>query len=137
MFHKQSILRSSFYSIFILLVASALLLASCGGKPAVVAATPTKSAATPTPLAGAAATPVTSLPSPMPVVPTGTPIVPTVTPVLALDTPTAVIVNNPVPLNQSEVATVAAPSTSSAPTATVQILPAVVSSVPPRWGPSP
>jgi len=134
MFHKQSILRSSFYSIFILLVASALLLASCGGKPAVVAATPTKSAATPTPLAGAAATPVTSLPSPMPVVPTGTPIVPTVTPVLALDTPTAVIVNNPVPLNQSEVATVAAPSTSSAPTATVQILPAVVSSVPTSMG---
>jgi hypothetical protein len=135
MFQKLPNVRFSPYSIFVLLVVSALLLTSCGAKPIVkVAATPTQSAATPTPLA-AVATPVTGLPSPKPVIiPTATAIVPTSTPVLALDTPTAVIAsNNPVPLNQAEVATVAAPSSASAPTATTQPQ-AVVAAVPSMMG---
>jgi hypothetical protein len=130
MFHKKSSFRSASYTIFVLLVVSALLLASCAKKPAaVVAATPTHSAATPTPLAAlpAVATPVTGLPSPMPVVHTATPIVPTSTPVLALETSTPVMASNPQPLNQSVVATLNPTSTTSSATATVQVQPAVLS----------
>jgi hypothetical protein len=136
MFHKKPGFRSPSYTIFILIVVSALLLASCAKKPAVVAATPTHSAATPTPLA-AVATPVTGLPSPMPVVHTATPIVPTATPVLALDTPTPVLASNPQPLNQSAVATLEPTSTTSSlatPTLQVQVQAAVVSSVPTMMG---
>jgi len=117
MFHKYPGFRFPSYSIFTLLVAGALLLASCGAKPVILAATPTSLLASPTPLGGLA-TPVSGLPSPVPLVQTATPIVPTVTPVLVLESPTPALANNPSPLNQANVATLAPISTTPAPTAT-------------------
>jgi hypothetical protein len=128
---KQPSFRSPFYLVFILLVVSALLMAGCGGKPAVLAATPTSGPASPTPLISQP-TPVSVVSSPVPLVHTATPIVLTATPVLALDTPTAVLANNPAPLNQSQVATIAPLTT--APTATTAVQAAAVASVPVMMG---
>ena len=117
MSHQQPSFRSTSYSIFILLVAGALLLSSCGARPAIPAATPTSPPASPTPMVGLPS-PVPALPTLVPPMPTATPIVPTVTPVLVMATSTPVLANNPQPLNQSSVATLLPVSTTPAPTAT-------------------
>lgn len=130
MYHKHTSFRFPSYSIFIFVVVGALLLASCGPRPAILAATSTPLSASPTPLGGVV-TPVTSQPSPIPLVHTATPIVPTATPVIALDTATPLQVTNPPPLNQAAVATLMPPGTTPAPTATVSmLLPQVVPAVP-------
>ena len=130
MSHKHSGFRSSSYSLFILLVAGALLLSSCGLLPAIPAAAPTSAPSSPVPVAGQA-TPLANTPTPLPPQPTATPIVPTPTPVLAMASDTPVLANNPSPLNQSIVSTLATPGTTTpAPTPTATLHPASVTSAP-------
>jgi hypothetical protein len=124
MSHKQPSLRTPSYSIFVLFVACAFLLASCGGKAPIISAPSPTPAASPTPVAGLATAVPTSLSSPVPLVftatpelPTDTPVPPSATPLLAQDTPTSVVVDTTL-LNPAVVPTIAPPAPTLAPSST-------------------
>ena len=89
MAHKHSIVRSKPYPIFILLIVSTLLLASCGSLIPSIAPTPTSVPPSPTPLAGFA-TPVPTVAS------SPTPQLVLDTPQVILDTPTTMPSSTPV-----------------------------------------
>jgi hypothetical protein len=121
MFHKQPSLRSSIHSIFLLFVACAFLLASCGqAAPLLIAASPTSLVASPTPMVGQAAplsSPTPLPPTATPLPPTATPVPPTATPLLALATPTVLIVDTTL-LNPAVLATPTSPAPTLAPSST-------------------